>query len=61
MRGAVGTTNSAVAAVLGGRPTVIVNDEGGAVTPSVVSFLGPYAEPKSEVGRGGVLVGEQAR
>ncbi|MGH9968525.1 MAG: molecular chaperone DnaK [Pyrinomonadaceae bacterium] len=34
----LGTTNSAVAVMEGGNPAVIVNSEGGRVTPSVVAF-----------------------
>ncbi len=35
----LGTTNSCVAAVVGGEPTVIPNNEGFRTTPSVVAFL----------------------
>src|ERR671917_1637258 len=34
----LGTTNSAVAVMEGGEATVIVNQEGGRTTPSVVGF-----------------------
>ncbi len=34
----LGTTNSAVAVMEGGQPTLITNDEGGRTTPSVVAF-----------------------
>jgi len=34
----LGTTNSAVAVMEGGQPTVITNEEGGRTTPSVVGF-----------------------
>ncbi|MCX5726130.1 MAG: molecular chaperone DnaK [Candidatus Saganbacteria bacterium] len=38
----LGTTNSCVAVMMGGEPTVIPNSEGGRTTPSVVTF--PKAE-----------------
>lgn len=47
----LGTTNSCMAALIGGEPTVIPNAEGGRVTPSVVAF--------SKTGE--VLVGEIAK
>src|ERR1700759_4724844 len=34
----LGTTNSCMAVLEGGEPTVIENDEGGRTTPSVVAF-----------------------
>ena len=34
----LGTTNSVVAVIEGGQPTVIVNQEGSRTTPSVVAF-----------------------
>ena len=47
----LGTTNSAIAVLEGGEPTIITNAEGGRTTPSVVAFS------KS----GEVLVGEVAK
>ncbi|MCQ2177527.1 MAG: molecular chaperone DnaK [Bacteroidales bacterium] len=35
----LGTTNSCVAVMEGNQPTVIINDEGGRTTPSVVAFV----------------------
>ncbi|MEX0863418.1 MAG: molecular chaperone DnaK [Acidimicrobiia bacterium] len=46
----LGTTNSAIAVLEGGEPTVIPNAEGGRTTPSIVSFKD-----------GEVLVGEVAK
>ena len=34
----LGTTNSVVAVMEGGKPTVIINSEGNRLTPSVVGF-----------------------
>ena len=45
----LGTTNSCIATLEGGEPTVIVNAEGSRTTPSVVAFS------KS----GEILVGEE--
>ena len=36
----LGTTNSVIAVVEGGKPDVIVNSEGTRTTPSVVAFKG---------------------
>ena len=47
----LGTTNSAIAVLEGGEPTIIPNAEGGRTTPSVVAFS------KS----GEILVGEIAK
>ncbi len=47
----LGTTNSAVAVLEGGEPTIIANAEGGRTTPSVVAFTK----------NGEVLVGEGAK
>ena len=38
MESTLGTTNSVVAVMEGGEPTVITNSEGGRTTPSVVAF-----------------------
>src|SRR3982075_2791034 len=35
---ALGTTNSVVAVMEGGKPTVVINSEGNRLTPSVVAF-----------------------
>ena len=40
----LGTTNSVVAVMEGGEPTVITNPEGGRLTPSVVAL---HARPAS--------------
>src|SRR5256885_15812110 len=48
----LGTTNSVVAVLEGGEPTVIPNAEGSRTTPSVVGFA---------KGAGDVLVGEVAK
>src|SRR5256885_7354248 len=34
----LGTTNSAMAYMVGGEPTIVPNAEGGRITPSVVAF-----------------------
>jgi hypothetical protein len=34
----LGTTNSVVAVIDGGKPTVVINNEGNRLTPSVVAF-----------------------
>ena len=47
----LGTTNSCIAVISGGQPTVITNEEGSRTTPSVVAFTG----------KGDRLVGQTAR
>src|SRR3989442_11531148 len=47
----LGTTNSVVAVVEGGKPTVIANQEGSRLTPSVVGFTK----------EGEILVGQVAK
>ena len=46
----LGTTNSVVAVLEGGEPTVVANAEGNRTTPSIVAFKGEE-----------VLVGELAK
>ena len=40
----LGTTNSCMAVLEGGEPTVIENAEGGRTTPSVVAFTSPVSD-----------------
>src|SRR5436190_14268565 len=47
----LGTTNSVVAVMEGGKPTVIINSEGSRLTPSVVAFTQ----------NGEILVGQLAK
>ncbi len=47
----LGTTNSVVAVMEGGEPTVIINEEGSRITPSVVAFTK----------EGEILVGQVAK
>ena len=41
----LGTTNSVVAVMEGGQPTIIPNEEGGRTTPSVVGFTDEGERP----------------
>ena len=43
----LGTTNSVVAVMEGGQPTVITNEEGGRTTPSVVGFTEDGERPEA--------------
>ena len=43
----LGTTNSCIATLEGGEPTVIVNAEGARTTPSVVAFSKSGEDPSS--------------
>src|SRR3989475_10927354 len=47
----LGTTNSVVAVVEGGDPTVIANQEGSRLTPSVVAFTKEGATPVGQVAK----------
>ena len=47
----LGTTNSVVAVMEGGEPTVIVNQEGGRTTPSVVGFTKDGDRPVGQVAK----------
>lgn len=57
----MGTTNSVIAAMEGGEPTVLVNSEGNRTTPSVVAFkddqrlVGQVAKRQSVLNPGGTL------
>src|SRR5438876_12202752 len=45
----LGTTNSVVAVMEGGKPTVIVNTEGSRLTPSVVAFTKTGERPLGQL------------
>ena len=47
----LGTTNSVVAVMEGGQPTVITNEEGGRTTPSVVAFSDEGERPVGAVAK----------
>jgi len=47
----LGTTNSVVAVMEGGQPTVITNPEGGRTTPSVVAFTDKGERPVGQVAK----------
>jgi len=47
----LGTTNSVIAAVSGGRPSVIPNVVGSRTTPSVVAFTDTGAQPVGDIAR----------
>src|ERR671910_1357249 len=47
----LGTTNSVVAVMEGGEPAVIVNQEGGRTTPSVVGFTKDGDRPVGQVAK----------
>ena len=52
----LGTTNSAVAAMEGGKPTIITNSEGARTTPSVVAFTKAGDRLVGQVGPGRLVV-----
>ena len=56
----LGTTNSAVAAMEGGKPTIITNSEGARTTPSVVAFTKAGDRLVGQVRPGG-LTGSSGR
>ena len=47
----LGTTNSVVAVMEGGQPTVIANEEGGRTTPSVVGFTDEGERPVGTIAK----------
>lgn len=47
----LGTTNSCIATLEGGEPTVIVNAEGARTTPSVVAFSKSGRDPRRRSGQ----------
>lgn len=47
----LGTTNSVVAVMEGGEPTVITTQEGGRLTPSVVGFTKNGGTPRWSAGK----------
>ena len=47
----LGTTNSVVAVMEGGQPTIITNEEGGRTTPSVVAFTDEGERPVGAVAK----------
>src|SRR5690625_2459824 len=57
----LGTTNSVIAVMEGGEPTVLVNSEGNRTTPSVVAFkddqrlVGQVAKRQSVLNPGGTI------
>lgn len=51
----LGSTNSAVAVMENGTPTIIINDEGGRTTPSVISIKGDETKVGSAAKRAAAL------
>lgn len=56
----LGTSNSAVAAMIDGKPTIIPNSKGGRTTPSVVAYVSDGEAVEGEVVKVKVIVGEDA-
>lgn len=57
----LGTTNSAVAAMEGGKPTIVPNAEGGRTTPSVVAYTKNGDRLVGQIAKRQVGAGRQPR
>ena len=56
----LGTTNSVCAVLEGGEPRVIISEEGGRVTPSVVGFAKDGTRFVGEIAKRQLLINPQA-